>query len=155
MWLLIHVFYSKLFLCLNLLYTTFHFVDIVYFMIFYVRLWFYVSIFLFIFVLAQSADLSSTINEKGCLLAGEEWLEKNLIVVAGVAVGIAFLQVRTLFFFLFLFFFRAFGYFPLLPLISSVNHNCNIIYNVFTFQILGICFAQNLRADIFAQMAKW
>jgi len=58
-------------------------------------------------------DLSSIINEKGCLLAGEEWLEKNLLVVAGVAVGIAFLQ------------------------------------------ILGICFAQNLRADIFAQMAKW
>jgi len=47
------------------------------------------------------------------LSAGEEWLENNLLVVAGVAVGIAFLQ------------------------------------------ILGICFAQNLRADIFAQMAKW
>jgi len=53
------------------------------------------------------------INDKGCLEAGEDWLEKNLVVVAGVAVGIAFLQ------------------------------------------ILGICFAQNLRADIFAQMAKW
>jgi len=53
------------------------------------------------------------INEKGCLSAGEEWLEGNLLVVAGIAVGIAFLQ------------------------------------------ILGICFAQNLRADIFAQMAKW
>lgn len=26
-------------------------------------------------------------------MAGEEWLEKNLLVVAGVAVGIAFLQV--------------------------------------------------------------
>lgn len=25
----------------------------------------------------------------------------------------------------------------------------------FFFQILGICFAQNLRADIFAQKAKW
>ena len=55
--------------------------------------------------------MSSTINEKGCLLAGEEWLEKNLIVVAGVAVGIAFLQVRTLFFS----YFCAFGYFPFLP----------------------------------------
>jgi len=57
--------------------------------------------------------VSSIINEKGCLQAGEAWLETNLLVVAGVAVGIAFLQ------------------------------------------ILGICFAQNLRADIFAQMAKW
>jgi len=53
------------------------------------------------------------IYDRGCLIAGEEWLERNLLVVAGIAVGIAFLQ------------------------------------------ILGICFAQNLRADIFAQMAKW
>jgi len=58
-------------------------------------------------------DPLKIINEKGCLSAGEEWLERNLLVVAGIAVGIAFLQ------------------------------------------ILGICFAQNLRADIFAQMAKW
>jgi tetraspanin-5 len=43
----------------------------------------------------QIGDLSSVINEKGCVQAGEEWLEKNLLVVAGVAVGIAFLQVRT------------------------------------------------------------
>jgi tetraspanin-5 len=61
----------------------------------------------------KTGDKSSIINEKGCLSAGEEWLENNLLVVAGVAVGIAFLQ------------------------------------------ILGICLAQNLRADIFAQMAKW
>merc|ERR1711953_1345494 len=58
-------------------------------------------------------DFSGKINDKGCLPAGEKWLEQNLISIAGVAVGIAFLQ------------------------------------------ILGICFAQNLRADIFAQMAKW
>jgi len=29
-----------------------------------------------------------------------------------------------------------------------------ILFN-FKFQILGICFAQNLRADIFAQKGKW
>ena len=50
-------------------------------------------IFFFFFIYIQRGDLSSIINEKGCLLAGEEWLEKNLLVVAGVAVGIAFLQV--------------------------------------------------------------
>jgi len=61
----------------------------------------------------EENPLHKIINEKGCLSAGEEWLERNLLVVAGIAVGIAFLQ------------------------------------------ILGICFAQNLRADIFAQMAKW
>lgn len=58
-------------------------------------------------------DKSAVIYEKGCLRAGEEWIEANLVPVAGVAVGVAVLQ------------------------------------------ILGICFAQNLRADIFAQKAKW
>lgn len=58
-------------------------------------------------------DVAKIINDKGCLQAGEEWMERNLIVVVGVLVGIAFLQ------------------------------------------ILGICFAQNLRADIFAQKSKW
>ncbi|EEC19595.1 tetraspanin, putative [Ixodes scapularis] len=58
-------------------------------------------------------DKSHVIYEKGCLRAGEEWIEANLVPVAGVAVGLAVLQ------------------------------------------ILGICFAQNLRADIFAQKAKW
>jgi len=57
--------------------------------------------------------LNDVINNRGCLDAGEKWLMSNVMVVAGVAVGVAFLQ------------------------------------------ILGICFAQNLRADIFAQMAKW
>ena len=33
------------------------------------------------------------INEKGCVQAGEEWLEQNLVLVAGVLVGIAFMQV--------------------------------------------------------------
>jgi tetraspanin-5 len=37
--------------------------------------------------------MAKIINDKGCLPAGEEWLERNLLVVAGVAVGIAFLQV--------------------------------------------------------------
>ncbi|XP_060526364.1 tetraspanin-5 isoform X3 [Cylas formicarius] len=53
------------------------------------------------------------IFERGCLRAGEEWIESNLVPVAAVKVGIMILQ------------------------------------------ILGICFAQNLRADIFAQKAKW
>jgi hypothetical protein len=44
----------------------------------------------------QIGDLSSVINEKGCVQAGEEWLERNLLVVAGVAVGVAFLQAPIL-----------------------------------------------------------
>ncbi|XP_022903910.1 tetraspanin-5 isoform X3 [Onthophagus taurus] len=53
------------------------------------------------------------IFERGCLRAGEEWIESNLVPVAAVTVGVMVLK------------------------------------------ILGICFAQNLRADIFAQKAKW
>ena len=35
------------------------------------------------------------IYEKGCLRAGEEWVERNLVPVAGVAVAMAVLQVKT------------------------------------------------------------
>ncbi|XP_064620552.1 tetraspanin-5-like isoform X1 [Lineus longissimus] len=59
------------------------------------------------------SSLSEKIYTTGCLEAGEKWLEEHLIPVAGVAVGVALVQ------------------------------------------ILGICFAQNLRSDIFAQRAKW
>lgn len=33
------------------------------------------------------------IFERGCLRAGEEWIESNLVPVAGVKVGIMVLQV--------------------------------------------------------------
>ncbi|XP_076666162.1 tetraspanin 26A isoform X2 [Andrena cerasifolii] len=58
-------------------------------------------------------EVAKVIYEKGCIQAGEEWVERNLLAIATSAVGTAFAQ------------------------------------------ILGICFAQNLRADIFAQKAKW
>jgi len=61
----------------------------------------------------QPGDYTQVIYDRGCLRSGEEWVERNLVPVAAVAVALAVLQ------------------------------------------ILGICFAQNLRADIFAQMAKW
>ena len=52
----------------------------------------HVCIFVY-FLFPQKGDVSLKINEKGCLQAGDEWLTKNLIPIAGVAVGIAFLQV--------------------------------------------------------------
>ncbi|XP_063704000.1 tetraspanin-5 isoform X2 [Culicoides brevitarsis] len=58
-------------------------------------------------------NVSNTINEKGCLTSGEEWIDHNLIMIAVCVIILPFLQ------------------------------------------ILGICFAQNLRADIFAQKSKW
>ena len=51
----------------------------------------------YLFMLCQRGDLTSIINEKGCLMAGEEWLGDHVIVVAGVAVGIAFLQVCVIY----------------------------------------------------------
>ncbi|KAK7113385.1 tetraspanin-17-like [Littorina saxatilis] len=63
--------------------------------------------------LSHDYDRNIQIYTTGCIPAGEKWLESNLIPVAGVAVGVALLQ------------------------------------------ILGICFAQNLRSDIQAQRAKW
>ena len=72
-----------------------------FFCLFFVLSAFFCSVFHFSFRFVsfsnvQIGDLSSVINEKGCVQAGEEWLEKNLLVVAGVAVGIAFLQVQLL-----------------------------------------------------------
>ncbi|CAH1793916.1 unnamed protein product [Owenia fusiformis] len=61
----------------------------------------------------KTLKASALVYNKGCIEAGEAWLQANLIPVAGVAVGIALLQ------------------------------------------ILGICFAQNLRSDILAQKSKW
>ena len=45
------------------------------------------------FCFVWKVGLEKIVNEKGCLQAGEEWLEHNLLTVAGIAVGIAFLQV--------------------------------------------------------------
>ena len=50
-------------------------------------------VFFFFLLCCQKGDFSGKINDKGCLPAGEKWLEQNLISIAGVAVGIAFLQV--------------------------------------------------------------
>lgn len=44
-------------------------------------------------VVLQVGDRSLVIYDRGCLRAGEEWIESNLVPVAGVAVGVAVLQV--------------------------------------------------------------
>jgi hypothetical protein len=48
----------------------------------------------FCLVNVQPGDRSMVVYERGCLRAGEEWVEFNLIPVAGAAVGIAILQVQ-------------------------------------------------------------
>ena len=101
-------------------------------------------VFFFFLLCCQKGDFSGKINDKGCLPAGEKWLEQNLISIAGVAVGIAFLQVGP---------FHC-SVLPTLFQFPFLLVKYNSTFHIF-FQILGICFAQNLRADIFAQMAKW
>ncbi len=41
-------------------------------------------------------DVSMVIYERGCLRAGEEWVERNLIPVAAVAVSVSVLKVCQL-----------------------------------------------------------
>ena len=41
----------------------------------------------------QLGDIQSVIFDRGCLRSGEEWVERNLVPVAGVAVALAVLQV--------------------------------------------------------------
>lgn len=41
----------------------------------------------------QKHDMSRTINEKGCVQAGEEWVERNLIIISSTAIFLAFMQV--------------------------------------------------------------
>ena len=41
----------------------------------------------------QQGDIQSVIFDRGCLRSGEEWVERNLVPVAGVAVAMAVMQV--------------------------------------------------------------
>lgn len=40
----------------------------------------------------QSFDVSKIINEKGCVQAGEEWVERNLLVIVTTAITVSFCQ---------------------------------------------------------------
>ncbi|CAH0390309.1 unnamed protein product [Bemisia tabaci] len=98
------------------------------------------------------------IFERGCLRAGEEWMEANMITVTSVVMAFAIVQVSS-------------WSSKLDPAKIIYQRGCvdaaeewveiNILYIASIcfisgfFKILGICFAQNLRADIFAQKAKW
>ena len=44
----------------------------------------------------QPGDYSQVIYDRGCLRAGEEWVKRNLVPVAAVAVALAVLQVDPL-----------------------------------------------------------
>lgn len=54
---------------------------------------FYLLNFVFILGFRQNQEISRTINEKGCVQAGEEWIERNLITISSFVIFLAFLQV--------------------------------------------------------------
>ncbi|XP_053961766.1 tetraspanin-5 isoform X3 [Anastrepha obliqua] len=92
------------------------------------------------------------IYERGCLRAGEDWLEAHLISVASSCICILIIQK-----------------FEISKIIYEkgcvqageewIERNLIIISTsviiLIFIQILGICFTQNLRADINAQKSKW
>lgn len=43
----------------------------------------------------QNFEVAKEIYETGCIQAGEEWMERNLLAIASGAVGTAFTQVRV------------------------------------------------------------
>ncbi|CAH0399116.1 unnamed protein product [Chilo suppressalis] len=102
------------------------------------------------FVLIQISE--RVIHERGCLAAGEDWLQRHCAPVSAALLGPLALKS-----------------FDIAKIIYDkgcleaaeewFDHNLLIVATsaVCTAfaQILGICFAQNLRADIFAQKAKW
>ncbi|KYQ57933.1 Tetraspanin-5 [Trachymyrmex zeteki] len=48
---------------------------------------------LFLFIPSGNFEVAKVIYEKGCIQAGEEWVERNLLAIASGAVGTAFTQV--------------------------------------------------------------
>ncbi|KAH9637479.1 hypothetical protein HF086_010890 [Spodoptera exigua] len=92
------------------------------------------------------------IHERGCLAAGEDWLQRHFPHVAAILLGPLALKNydRTKIIYDKGCLEAAEEWFDHNLLIVATSAVCTAFA-----QILGICFAQNLRADIFAQKAKW
>ncbi|XP_050666981.1 tetraspanin-5 isoform X3 [Leptidea sinapis] len=92
------------------------------------------------------------IHERGCLVAGEDWLQRHIVTVLAAVLTPLTLQnfdigkiiydkgcLEA-----------AEDWFDRNLLLVATTAVCTAFAH-----ILGICFAQNLRADIFAQKSKW
>lgn len=53
----------------------------------------YILYFLYMFVYFKNYEIAKIIYEKGCVQAGEEWMERNLIIIATIAIITIFFQV--------------------------------------------------------------
>uniref|UniRef100_A0A8D0YKF4 Tetraspanin 17 n=1 Tax=Sus scrofa TaxID=9823 RepID=A0A8D0YKF4_PIG len=85
-------------------------------------------------------EQQGSIHTKGCVGQFEKWLQDNLIVVAGVFVGIALLQVLPR---------------PCMPSLAPDSPLSASLHLTSILQIFGICLAQNLVSDIKAVKANW
>ncbi|XP_061704577.1 tetraspanin-5 isoform X1 [Cydia pomonella] len=92
------------------------------------------------------------IHERGCLAAGEDWLQRRFAAVAAAFLGPIALKNYDIAKII-----HEKGcleaaeeWFDRNLLVVATTAVCTTFAH-----ILGICFAQNLRADIFAQKAKW
>ena len=91
----------------------------------------------------QPGDYTQVIYDRGCLRSGEEWVERNLVPVAAVAVALAVLQASNK---LQLFFFRtpfilfvvlhSFSFFTATYFFLLVRSACVDRYVIFFFFVL-------------------
>lgn len=91
----------------------------------------------------QELEQQGSIHTKGCVGQFEKWLQDNLIIVAGVFVGIALLQVLP----------RPRMLPPPHP--GTPPPALPLPHLPAVLQIFGICLAQNLVSDIKAVKANW
>lgn len=75
-------------------------------------LFLFVLLIVLLFVSFQNFDVAKIINEKGCLEATEEWVERNMISLATCSFVVLFLQVSVfIVFFYFCFYHYSLRYF--------------------------------------------
>lgn len=72
----------------------------------------------------QNFDVAKVVNEKGCLEATEEWIERNMILLATCTFIVLFFQVSNLY----LFIFALHCYYYYLILFNIIN--CSLIIMV-------------------------
>ncbi|KRY60850.1 Tetraspanin-5 [Trichinella britovi] len=100
----------------------------------------------------KMSPFSESIFQSGCLIQVQEWFSRNLAVVGSVAVGVATLESPMVCK-------KIYCEGCLNRGLDWIERNFavmgGIASTVVAVEILGICFAQNLRSDVFAQRARW
>ncbi|CDW52232.1 tetraspanin 5 [Trichuris trichiura] len=98
------------------------------------------------------AILSSNIFQEGCLGQAQSWLMKNVTVLCSLAMGVAVLQSPAACLKIYCEGCLQRG---LVWLERNFGAMGALASTIVAIEILGICFAQNLRSDVFAQRARW